>query len=195
MPFPNKPPHTHRLMLMAWLQSLITAATTASPALRLPLYDFLETTTFYPPDPEDTQQGGGTLTSANAAAVPAAPSNTTGIPTATATPIAETVSGGAAAFPPTAPMDAAARKMNSNAAAAGDGWGVPIASRDNSDMKMAMAGPDGDGKLAAASVAEVLRTGTGASTDDLRAIWELSDIDKDGKLDRDEVRHWRQRGA
>ncbi|CAN0522482.1 unnamed protein product, partial [Laminaria digitata] len=28
--------------------------------------------------------------------------------------------------------------------------------------------------------------GTGATSDDLRAVWELSDIDKDGMLDRDE---------
>lgn len=171
---------------MAWLQSLITAATTGSPALRLPLYDFLETTTFYPPEPEDTAGNvSKSATSATAIASPVAPgaAGAQGIPVATATPYAETVGG---TFPPAAPPDAVTQKMSHDAG--GDGWRVPIPSRETSDINMAMAGPDGNGKLAAAAAAEALRTGTGASTEDLRAVWELSDIDRDGRLDREEVR-------
>lgn len=173
-------------MLMAWLQSLITAATTGSPALRLPMYDFLETTTFYPPEPEDAAGSGSErTTSATAIASPAAPgaAGIQGFPVATATPYVETVGG---AFPATAPPDAATTKISYNPG--GDGWLVPIPSRETSDVKMAMAGPDTSGKLTAAAVAEVLKTGTGASTEDLRTVWELSDIDEDGKLDREEVR-------
>ena len=54
-------------------------------------------------------------------------------------------------------------------------------------MKFAMTGPDASGRLEARKAAEVLRSDTGASSDDLRAIWELSDIDKNGMLDHDEV--------
>lgn len=173
-------------MLKAWLQSLVTAATNGSPALRLPLYDFLETTTYYPPEPEDSS---GQLAMSTAAPAGAAYS-AQNVPYAEATPYAQAIGGGA--FPPPAPTNAAAEKLNREAGA-GDGWGVPMSSREASDLKLAMAGPDADGKLAAAAAAEVLRSGTGAMTADLRAVWELSDIDKDGKLDRDEVSSVRER--
>lgn len=42
-----------------------------------------------------------------------------------------------------------------------------------------------DGKLAPAKAKEGLLA-TGVATDKLRQIWELSDVDKDGALDKDE---------
>ena len=68
-----------------------------------------------------------------------------------------------------------------------DGWAIPVDSREASDMKFAMTGPDASGRLEARKAAEVLRSNTGALLDDLRAVWELSDMDKDGMLDHDEV--------
>lgn len=150
-------------MLQAWLQSLCTAAT-STPALRLPLYDFLETATYYPP--EVTAVG----TTEEAVASPP-------VPYATATPYASSVT------PPHPPAVAPLAKPDP----ASDGWSVPVESREASDVKLAMAGPDSYGRLPASKAAEALREGTGATSDDLRAVWELSDIDKDGMLDREEV--------
>lgn len=60
-------------------------------------------------------------------------------------------------------------------------------SREASDLKLAMAGPDASGRLSAGKAADALREGTQASAEDLRAVWELADIDHDGMLDREEV--------
>lgn len=161
-------------MLHAWLQSLITAAKTNSPALRLPLYGFLETTTYYPPEIPEIETSGTPATAASGPAVPIED-----VPYATATPYAAAVHGNSS-VPATTAASQAPREVD-------DGWVVPLWSREASDTQLAMAGPDKDGRLPAAAAAEALRKGTGAETVDLRAIWELADIDKDGKLDRDEV--------
>ena len=170
-------------MLHAWLQSLCTAASTNTPALRLPLYDFLETASCYPPDPETATAGAGGANSSTPGGYPSSE-----VPCATATPYAESIdaAGGAMPLPqppPPEPAHAKQRELGTS-----DGWAVPMESRETSDVKLAMSGPDTYGRLAAAKAAEALRQGTGASSDDLRAIWELSDIDKDGMLDREEVR-------
>lgn len=156
--------HRCRKMLMAWMQSLITAARAGSVSLRVPIYNFLETTTYYPPE---LPAEGATAVAAPAA--PASSSASRGAVQAQAMPMATAVPASSPSAPPS------------------DGWSVPVWSRETSDMKLAMAGPDRDGFLVAGAVAEALRSGTGANTTDLRAIWELSDIDKDGKLDREEV--------
>lgn len=180
-------------MLHAWLQSLCTAACNTLP-LRGPLYDFLETAAYYPPEAPVTTATAAGGTAATSAA--AAGATTTAY--ATATPYAEAMptaaagggSGGAATafaspLPPEVPVMA---KPDPSATGQGDGWAVPTESRDASDLKLAMAGPDANGRLTGVQAAEALRTGTGAGSEDLRAVWELSDIDKDGMLDREEVR-------
>jgi len=64
------------------------------------------------------------------------------------------------------------------------GWAV-APYKPEYDQKFKAAGPDPDNKLSPANVkACLLQTGLPATT--LRPIWELSDIDKDGKLDSDE---------
>lgn len=190
--------HLSRKMLHAWLQSLCSAACNSLP-LRGPMYDFLETAAYYPPEAAPvtgaTAAGGGA-----AAAAAAAGATTTAY--ATATPYAEALPAAAAAgggggggagaatafaspLPPEVPVMA---KPDPSARGRGDGWAVPTESREASDLKLAMAGPDANGRLTGAQAAEALRTGTGAGSEDLRAVWELSDIDKDGMLDREEVR-------
>lgn len=168
-------------MLQAWLQSLCTAASTNTPALRVPLYDFLETASYYPPEAPVTSSDPTAASSQHTAvATPAATTATTGVPVAAAY---------AEALPP------AAGAKDAGVTSAGplpprpdaDGWAVPLESRDASDLKMAMTGPSAAGKLTGEQAAEALRTGTGAGQEDLRAVWELSDIDRDGMLDRDEV--------
>lgn len=187
-------------MLQAWLQSLCTAASTNTVALRVPLYDFLETAAYYPPDEPfttttqhsySTGATAGATAAATAVATPASASD--GVPYATATPYAETLptaaqGGGAAAavfaspnLPPEVP------RMAKPDSSASDGWAVPLESREASDLKLAMTGPDASGRLTGAQAAEALRAGTGAGAEDLRAVWELSDMDRDGMLDRDEV--------
>lgn len=188
-------------MLQAWLQSLCTAASTNTVALRVPLYDFLETAAYYPPDDPFTttttttttakhnSAGGATGAIATAVATPTSASD--GVPYATATPYAATLptaaqGAGAAAFaPPHLPPEAPS--MAKPDPSASDGWAVPLESREASDLKLAMTGPDAMGRLTGAQAAEALRAGTGAGPEDLRAVWELSDMDRDGMLDRDEV--------
>lgn len=170
----------------------------------MPLYDFLETAAYYPPDEPFTATTAASTTqhaysageagaAATAVATPASASD--GVPYATATPYAETLptagaaAGGATAFapphlPPEVPKTA---KPDPSTGGGGDGWAVPLESREASDLKLAMTGPDGSGRLTGAQAAEALRTGTGAGSEDLRAVWELSDLDRDGMLDRDEV--------
>lgn len=194
-------------MLQAWLQSLCTAASTNTPALRVPLYDFLETAAYYPPEEPGTTTATTTTTqhnysagaAAGAAATAIATPTTTaadGVPYATATPYAEALptaagGGGAAAFtPPHLPPEVPRMAKPDPAASSsggGGGWAVPLESQEASDLKLAMAGPDAGGRLTGAQAGEALRAGTGAGSDDLRAVWELSDIDRDGMLDRDEV--------
>lgn len=162
-------------MLQAWLQSIVTAASTGAVALRLPIYDFLETALYYPPEipPENTVPSSAAASGYTASATPAVSGASRDMPVTTATPVAATM--------PEAPAATQAYQE------ASDDWAVPIWSREASDTELAMAGPDKDGRLSASAAAETLRSGTGAQTDDLRAVWELSDLDKDGKLDRDEV--------
>ncbi|CAN0088610.1 unnamed protein product [Ectocarpus fasciculatus] len=172
-------------MLQAWLQSLCTAASVNTPALRVPLYDFLETASYYPPEaPVTSSDPTSAVASAQHTAVvatPAATTATTGVPVAAAY---------AEALPPAAGTKGArflsAGPLPPKPDSAGDGWAVPPESRDASDLKMAMTGPSAAGKLTGEQAAEALRTGTGAGQEDLRAVWELSDIDRDGMLDRDE---------
>ena len=64
------------------------------------------------------------------------------------------------------------------------GWAVAPYKADY-DASFRAAGPDAAGKLSPAQVKEVL-TQTGLPADVLRPIWELSDVDKDGKLDENE---------
>lgn len=169
-----------RQMLQAWLQSLCTSASTNTPALRLPLYDFLETVTYYPPGEPVSDSAGGAAAAAPAPAATATPAAYTSneVPYATATPYAQPMDPAGASLPLPQPPHEPAR--------ASDGWAVPVESREASDVKLAMSGPDSYGRLVAAKAAAALREGTGATSDDLRAVWELSDIDKDGMLDRDE---------
>ncbi|CAN0469662.1 unnamed protein product [Ascophyllum nodosum] len=168
-------------MLQAWLQTLCTAASRNNPALRIPIYDFLETALYYPPDPNATSGTAGAATS-----MPCATSETAGaatsMPCATATPYTETVAEASVVDrpPPTVPQTAKFDPVTS------DGWAIPADLREASDKKFAKTGPDASGRLKARKAAEVLRSDTGASSDDLRAIWELSDIDKNGMLDHDE---------
>lgn len=175
------PPLLLRQMLQAWLQSLCTSASTNTPALRLPLYDFLETVTYYPPGEPVSDSAGGAAAAAPAPAATATPAAYTSneVPYATATPYAQPMDPAGASLPLPQPPHEPAR--------ASDGWAVPVESREASDVKLAMSGPDSYGRLVAAKAAAALREGTGATSDDLRAVWELSDIDKDGMLDRDEV--------
>ncbi|CAM9829316.1 unnamed protein product [Ascophyllum nodosum] len=156
-----------KVTLQAWLQTLCTAASRSNPALRVPIYDFLETALYYPPDPNATSETTGASSS---------------IPYATATPYTETVAEASVVDrpPPTNPQTEKFDPVKN------DGWAIPADLRESSDMKFAMTGPDASGRLEARKAAEVLRSDTGASSDDLRAIWELSDIDKNGMLDHDE---------
>ncbi|CAN0023662.1 unnamed protein product [Hapterophycus canaliculatus] len=176
-----------RQMLQAWLQSLCTAASSSTVALRVPLYDFLETASYYPPEAPSTTTSNTAsanaqhnYSDAGAATAVATPMSSTatdnGVPYATATPYAETLPP-----PPVAPMMAKPDPANG-------GWAIPAESQSASDLKMAMVGPDPSGRLTGPQAAEALRSGTGAGSADLRAVWELSDIDRDGMLDRDEVR-------
>lgn len=180
-------------MLHAWLQSLITSASTNTPALRLPLYDFLETVSYYPPDAPVSgaataaaaSAAGGVHQNASAAVATPAAYTSNEVPYATATPYAQPADPAGASLPlPQPPNEPSHTKREP---AASDGWAVPMDSREASDVKLAMSGPDSYGRLVAGKAAEALREGTGATSDDLRAVWELSDIDKDGMLDRDEV--------
>ena len=177
-------------MLHAWLQSLITSASTNTPALRLPLYDFLETVIYYPPDAPVSDEAtaaaaGGVHHNASAAVATPAAYTSNEVPCATATPYAQPADPAGASLPlPLPPHEPPHTKREP---AASDGWAVPVDSREASDVKLAMSGPDSYGRLVAGKAAEALREGTGATSDDLRAVWELSDIDKDGMLDRDEV--------
>lgn len=198
-------------MLQGWLQSLCTAASTNTAALRVPLYDFLETAAYYPPDEPVTTATNATKTTtqhsypagaagaaATAVATPAAAATADGVPYATATPYAEalpTAAGRSAAapftpphLPPEVPRMAKPDSAASGSGGSGGDWAVPLESQEASDLKLAMTGPDASGRLTGAQAAEALRTGTGAAPEDLRAVWELSDIDRDGMLDRDEVR-------
>eukprot|EP00752_Nemacystus_decipiens_P006700 g6023.t1 len=182
-----------RTMLQAWLQSLCTAASTNTAALRVPLYDFLETAAYYPPDEPFTTTTTTTTQhnySAGATAVATPTSASDGVPYATATPYAEALptaaqgGGAAGSAPPNLPPEVP--RMAKPDSSASDGWAIPLESREASDLKLAMTGPDASGRLTGAQAAEALRAGTGAGAEDLRAVWELSDIDRDGMLDRDE---------
>ena len=134
-------------MLHAWLQSLCTSASVNTPALRLPLYDFLETASYYPPDDP-----------ASAAATAPAAYTSNEVPCATATPYAQPVDSAGAALPlPQPPSEPSHTREPVS-----DGWAVPLGSREASDVKLAMSGPDSYGRLVAAKAAEVLREGTGA---------------------------------
>lgn len=186
-------------MLQAWLQSLCSAASNTLP-LRVPLYDFLETAAYYPPEAPVTTatsaqhnnySAGGATVEAAAAAATTTPAYATATPYAEALPAARGGGGSGrvatafASLPPEVPIMA---KPDPSVRGKGDGWAVPTESREASDLKLAMAGPDANGRLTGAQAAEALKTGTGAGSEDLRAVWELSDIDKDGMLDREEVR-------
>ncbi|CBN77899.1 similar to intersectin 2 [Ectocarpus siliculosus] len=171
-----------RQMLQAWLQSLCTAASANTPALRVPLYDFLETAMYYPPEaPVTSSDPTAASAQHTAVATPAATTATTGVPVAAAY---------AEALPPAAGTKGvgvpSAGPLPPKPDSTGYGWAVPPESRDASDLKMAMAGPSAAGKLTGEQAAVALRTGTGAGQEDLRAVWALSDIDQDGMLDRDE---------
>ncbi|CAM9520567.1 unnamed protein product [Choristocarpus tenellus] len=154
-----------RCMLQAWLQGLINSAQ-GSPVLRAPIYDFLETTAHYPP------VAGATTANDNAQATAVA------LPvvepalhhTATAVSQAEAVS--------TTPFIPSVKVAEAS-------WGVSLESMEESDTQMAVHGPDSLGRLSPQGAKQALLA-TGAGEADLRRIWELSDIDKDGFLDRDE---------
>ncbi|CAN0429589.1 unnamed protein product, partial [Discosporangium mesarthrocarpum] len=64
-------------------------------------------------------------------------------------------------------------------------WRVTLQSREESDVQLALHGPDSLGRLPPTGARSAL-LGTGAGEESLRRIWELSDVDKDGFLDREE---------